>query len=1096
MKKSITTGDKCAEFKSLFEEFAGEYFLSEAGKEHIGSYDRLRESGRRNYDRVVRRARAGEDVTDEVLLKLLPYINSPANRAAGAWMPVSPAIRRDIKGWFENAGWVKPGTWPEIASAILEFLGKCEKSPSDLASACEEFRSSPYSKGFGTGMLTPILNAINPNAFYLINIKPLKVINYLTGNKFSAGLEDYPAVNDIAHRLVEQLGPVMRGYDLPIKREPDLFDVFSHWLVAVKNYDFRDIDYWKIAPGENAWNWEACREGNFIAIGWDELGDVSGLKLPEFNKLRDRLVAEHEDWTKSGAFQVWTFSRIKEGDRIVANQGTKKILGIGTVMGPYYFVPGVRHGHRLPVVWDDLTPRQVEEGGWRKTLVKLDYEKFKKLLESSPSGLAEPFGRIFADRSEAECAFDLMKEGLERLGVASPDDPRFAVTLDQAGRIIRLDYGNWAVMQFCEPGAARYTAGLAVFEEGSEVMGECHKWGKFANSSPPVRVCEVPLEAICPLEGARRKLFEETFDYIRTFFQNWKASNYARWSRKEIAEAIFDPALRDRLFSLGLKSDLAFDRETFDLLSGLYETPTREFYLARRAEFKERVEEPFQRLLLKIVSGLPAEITEVMETEKKLFSRIPKNDYGQGGAWPYYWGAIYPRGGSRLKDGQLYMVIKHSGLKYGFQLGEKEEAIRNRFLNNCRQNRRELLSVLEERLAGRKFVLGSSDEEPDRISEAGGSSWKDWLESPDLYDYRITEYLTGDEVLATAEEELVERARETYRRLFPFVLLSLSDDPMPAIKRYLNITETVHQTYSREDALADLFITGADLDDILNLLDHKKNIILQGPPGVGKTYAARRIAWARQGFKDNERIEMVQFHQSYSYEDFVQGIRPGEDGGFAIKEGTFYRFCKRARRDPDNDYFLIIDEINRGNLSKIFGELMVLLEADKRGMDVTLAYGEQGVTFSIPGNVYIIGTMNTADRSLALVDYALRRRFCFIDLLPAFRSRGSGEAGSDEREGKFKRHLLEKGAAGEMVGRVVAALGELNAEIRDDTKNLGPGFQIGHSYFCDCSRGAFDEKWYRTIIKYEIAPLLREYWFDSLDRAEKAVARLLGEETS
>jgi 5-methylcytosine-specific restriction enzyme B len=296
-------------------------------------------------------------------------------------------------------------------------------------------------------------------------------------------------------------------------------------------------------------------------------------------------------------------------------------------------------------------------------------------------------------------------------------------------------------------------------------------------------------------------------------------------------------------------------------------------------------------------------------------------------------------------------------------------------------------------------------------------------------------------------------------------------------------TATETKTYTVADALQSLFLSREKLTAILDALVRRKNVILEGAPGVGKTFVARRIAWALLGYKDNERVQMVQFHQSYSYEDFVQGWRPRENGGFELQDGVFHRFCRNAQQDPDNRYVFIIDEINRGNLSKVFGELMMLIEADKRGPDfaipLTYARGLED-RFHVPENVYILGMMNTADRSLAMVDYALRRRFSFVRLEPAF--------GSE----RFSDHLLGEDVPDELVERIVDRMGELNRTIAEDTRNLGPGFEIGHSFFVPGSdeeeRG---EEWYERIIRYEIEPLLHEYWFDQPDRVEQQVARLL-----
>ena len=265
-------------------------------------------------------------------------------------------------------------------------------------------------------------------------------------------------------------------------------------------------------------------------------------------------------------------------------------------------------------------------------------------------------------------------------------------------------------------------------------------------------------------------------------------------------------------------------------------------------------------------------------------------------------------------------------------------------------------------------------------------------------------------------------------------------------------------TYTADDFLREVYMSREKYDTLKNLLVRKKNVILQGAPGVGKTFVAKRLAYSMMGVKDPERVMMVQFHQSYSYEDFIMGFRPA-GAGFELRNGAFYSFCKKAEEDAGNDYFFIIDEINRGNLSKIFGELFMLIEGDKRGTPLRLLYSDE--MFAVPKNVYIIGMMNTADRSLAMLDYALRRRFAFFDLPPAFDSEGFCRY----REGKSSKKF----------DSLIMTVEKLNNAIENDDA-LGRGFRIGHSYFC--TQQEIDDVWLNSVVTYELIPLLSEYWFD------------------
>jgi hypothetical protein len=331
--------------------------------------------------------------------------------------------------------------------------------------------------------------------------------------------------------------------------------------------------------------------------------------------------------------------------------------------------------------------------------------------------------------------------------------------------------------------------------------------------------------------------------------------------------------------------------------------------------------------------------------------------------------------------------------------------------------------------------------------------------------------------LSEAPPALVSVLNRAYFDLSGRNLVNLPNLPEAAVAPKVTAPE-----YTIDDALNELFLEKTDVERYLDIWSNKKNLILQGAPGVGKSFIARRLAYALIGFKDDRKLQTVQFHQSYSYEDFVQGYRPNGNQGFERKNGSFYEFRERALNDPNGTYVFIIDEINRGNLSKIFGELMLLIEPDKRGPEwaTRLSYASEGEpSFFVPSNLYILGMMNTADRSLSLVDYALRRRFAFVAMQPMY-----GAA-------KYRTHLQAKGVSEDVITKIVNGMGELNQAIEADRTNLGPGFRIGHSFFTPTKDVEDAEAWYRRIVETEIHPLLEEYWFDAPETADQWRDQLL-----
>lgn len=318
--------------------------------------------------------------------------------------------------------------------------------------------------------------------------------------------------------------------------------------------------------------------------------------------------------------------------------------------------------------------------------------------------------------------------------------------------------------------------------------------------------------------------------------------------------------------------------------------------------------------------------------------------------------------------------------------------------------------------------------------------------------------LENMEYLKNAQGSLFSLTPEEYN-----VLIDIIRDSNP-----VNSEKEEYPSYTEKDFLSEVFMTESDLKTLKGLLSRKKNLILQGAPGVGKTFSAKRLAYAILGRKDDAHIERIQFHQNYSYEDFIMGYKPQENG-FKLEYGVFYQFCTKAANNPHEPYFFIIDEINRGNMSKIFGELLMLIEKDYRGPDNSILMAYNKTSFNVPDNLYIIGMMNTADRSLAMIDYALRRRFCFYTIKPGFETEG------------FKKY--QKSLKNTLLDNVIEKIKDLNAEIVVDT-SLGEGFCIGHSYFCGKDEEYTSDILY-SIVFYEIIPMLEEYWFDDSQKLEK-----------
>ncbi len=468
-----------------------------------------------------------------------------------------------------------------------------------------------------------------------------------------------------------------------------------------------------------------------------------------------------------------------------------------------------------------------------------------------------------------------------------------------------------------------------------------------------------------------------------------------------------------------------------------------------------------------------------METRKKVFARILKNDYGQGGAWDFYWGAFYPKGGKRTEDAQLSMWINYERLEFGFYIGEYGIDQRKRFVQNCQKNYDPLLHLLRDVLTGESVVFGSHENiiiEPDgSVVSKLNLSWQEWLLNPNQGNFDVSIALPKQKVLQLSTEELTDQIVQIYSKLFPLILLTISENPIPTITKYLEFSNeatdfTAHTApsvssfilhpsslpYPLPQLAEDTALDEAELARWVRAIERKRQAILYGPPGTGKTFVAEKLARHLIGGGDGF-WELVQFHPAYAYEDFIQGIRPESQGDFLtypLKPGRFLEFCEQAKNRQDT-CVLIIDEINRANLSRVFGELMYLLEYRERAIPLA-----GGGAFTIPANVRLIGTMNTADRSIALVDHALRRRFAFIALYPNF---------------DLLRRYHQQQQTGFPVEKLVGLLQKLNHTIADRH------YEVGVTFFLRPNLGGEIE----DIWRMEIEPYLEEYFFDRADTVEE-----------
>lgn len=527
-----------------------------------------------------------------------------------------------------------------------------------------------------------------------------------------------------------------------------------------------------------------------------------------------------------------------------------------------------------------------------------------------------------------------------------------------------------------------------------------------------------------------------------------------------------------------------FSDETFKFLAQLALNNNDSWFDANRQRFEIHVREPLRSLVAELGEKVIAPLGDGIERTPKspeTLSKIRKNIYGkapEGAYWPHYWAAFHRVERSKSEDFQLFVYLRGDQVSFGLGTASASQADRQQLVRRIRRFPEVANSALAA-IAGKEFLRfrGAGDGYGDESVIQAPANPEELANLAAERPMTIGMRLASDDPTLREPEALVELISDVFRRVYPVFALATADDPAAAIDAFRSIEwedadaavadETEHDVYSEDRFLEETLLSADELAELRELLEDKPQMILYGPPGTGKTWVAERLARYLAGA--NGTVRTVQFHPSYGYEDFVEGIRPEVDEAnegvrYLVKPGIFRKLCEEARRRPKLRHVLIIDEINRGNLPRIFGELLYALE--RRGDPVDLPVS--GKPLRVPSNLILIGTMNSADHSIALVDVALRRRFHFYRL--------------DPDETRLDRWLAVNQPDMRWVGRL---LGLLNGEL--DKAGVERDMWIGHSHFM---HPQLDENRLARIWDRSILPTLEEYFYgrrkalEAFDREE------------
>ena len=810
------------------------------------------------------------------------------------------------------------------------------------------------------------------------------------------------------------------------------------------DWEFKDNEKhkWIYAPGDKASQWDYCIENNVMVLGWDELGDFE--QYPYKKDITKRLTEiTNKENPMNDSLAVYEFRRgIKKGDVIIAKKGVNTLLGYGVVLDDEYYFDSNRDSYKSirNVKWKKVGEWDSSKTGQlvQKTLTDLNpYPGYADKLISIIDG-------TYTEEESIGKKYDWIP-AYHNIGLGILKYKNNSESLKELFvNVLKEELDKDFEITYADP--------VAIF----------NKIENFTDNRKiliPALEKKIGIEVLYPSDFSG---IPSTF-WSQILFSNSKEDETKIWNAFESSIIYAENPSEENKNSFIKNYNLAYEEhgKAMYICNTLYKVnPT--IYLSMDKNVRSLLNDELEINTDNFNDGetyldickLTASKIENCDYPYKTFYEL--SDY----AWKKY---TSKEGKNMIDENKKYYWLNANPKIWSFsdiKIGEEQTYTST----NDKGNKRKVYQNFVDVKVG--DVLIAYESTP--VKAITGLCEITNKEEDNSFSFKKIEHLLNpipySDVVAVDELKDMEFLKNSNGSLFK---LSIDEFNVlyDIIRENNPIATEDFPIYTKEDFLNEVYITEEKYNDITDLLNRKMNIILQGAPGVGKTFMAKRLAYSLIGEKNPNRIETIQFHQSYSYEDFIEGYKP-KGNSFDLEKGIFYTFCKKAENDPGNPYYLIIDEINRGNLSKIFGELLMLIEDDKRGEQLTLAYSKN--KFSVPNNLYIIGMMNTADRSLALMDYALRRRFSFVEILPAF---------SNDTFVEYQKNINNR-----YFDKVINKIMDLNKEISSDV-SLGDGFMIGHSYFCNLINNYEDNL--KSILKFDILPMIREYWFDNKEYREK-----------